>query len=375
LKIAIDCRSLRKTPSGIPNFVVSAINGLATQNPDWKLYLLSNESFHPELHKALVKSLNIHIIISPLPFLNNVSFIWLLLKVNSLLKEIKPDLYWAPAFLLPPFLTNQVKTLVTVHDLVFKRYKKTMSFINFLYFSLLHDQSINRADLLWANSEYTSKEIENYFPKRKCKSIFTGFFINNQIFKPASLLALEKQWLMEKFNLGEKFILFVGTLEPRKNLGFLLSLMPELADLGFSLIVIGAKGWGETSIKDVVEAPGFPKINVTFAGFVTTEDLVKVYSMASVYVSTSLNEGFGMPQLEAMACGCPVVSPHNSAMIEVVEGAGVTVKTWDKTDWITTINQVYNNREKYIEAGFRRVEAYQIEKVIKNLTQYIARHI
>lgn len=371
MKIVIDCRALRKKPSGIPNFVVSAINGIATENPDWKLYLLSNEAFNPELQEALIKSTNIDIIISPFPILNSISFVWLIFKVNRLLKKIAPDLYWAPAFLLPPQITSKVKTLVTVHDLVFKEYKNTMSFINRLFFELLHDRSINRADLLWVNSDYTKEGIEHTFPRRKCKAIFKGFFINTTIFRPITLSLANRQELLSRFNLAEKFILFVGTLEPRKNLIYLLSMMPELAALGFSLLVIGAKGWGKTNIKDVVEAPGYPKANINFAGFISTNDLVKLYSIASVYVSTSLNEGFGMPQLEAMACGCPVVSPHNSAMIEVVMGAGETIKSWNKEEWIKTIEYVSLNPSKYIQAGFDRVKTYERQDVIKKLQAYI----
>ncbi|GEO04624.1 hypothetical protein AAE02nite_22880 [Adhaeribacter aerolatus] len=371
MKIAIDCRALRKSPSGIPNFIVSAINGLASENPSWQFYLLSNEPFHPALLELINKKLNLQIIISPLPFLNNISILWLLFKVNKLIKEINPDLYWAPAFLLPPRLPKKVKTMITVHDMVFKQYKNTMSFTNRLIFEILHDWSIKSADLLWSNSKYTANGIAQYFPEKKSKAIFTGFFINTNIFKPASLTLTEQQELKTNYNLQDNFILFVGTLEPRKNLSFLLSLLPELAAMGFSLLVIGAKGWGETKIEEVVEAPGFPKDRVTFAGFVSTDTLVKLYSLATVYVSTSLNEGFGMPQLEAMACGCPVVSPHNSAMIEVVEGAGETVKTWHSEDWIAAINRIIYQRSKYVELGFMRVKCYERKKILLDLNKYM----
>lgn len=374
MRLAIDCRSLRVSPSGIPNFLVSAINGIAQHNPNWDLFLLANDEFNEELKGCLSDKENINIIITPLKLIPNFAILWYCLKTKSLLSKLSIDLFWAPAFLLPPFLPENVRTLVTVHDMVFKKFKNTMSFMNRFLFELLHDQSINKADMLWSNSYYTKRGIEEFFPERKCKTIFTGFFINTTIFKPVNLTPGEKLEVMAKYKLAGKFILFVGTLEPRKNLVFLLSLMPDLAAMGFSLLVIGAKGWGETSIKEVLEAPTYPQNKVNFAGFISTDDLAKIYGMAALYVSTSLNEGFGMPQLEAMACGCPVVSPHNSAMIEVVEGAGETVKTWNKKDWITTINQVFEHRNKYIEAGFKRVEAYQTETVIKKLTQYIEQY-
>jgi glycosyltransferase involved in cell wall biosynthesis len=259
--------------------------------------------------------------------------------------------------------------------MVFKEFKGTMSVTNRLIFELLHDQSLKKADMLWSISYATKKGIDKYFPVRKSRDVFVGFFINTQIFKRKQISSSEKENLSLRFNLHHKTLLFVGTLEPRKNLKYLLSLMPELAIQGYNLLVVGAKGWGNTDIKQIVDSPGYPRESVVFAGFLTSEELVSIYNLASVYVSTSHNEGFGMPQLEAMACGCPVVSPHNSAMIEVVEGAGETVKSWDAQDWINTINQVYTNREYYIQAGFQRVETYKVGHVIKNLTHYIEQHL
>lgn len=371
MKVAIDGRALRKTPSGIPNFIVAAVNGLATLHPTWDFYLLSNESFNPDLQNALAVRSNLKIIIRPLKLYNQISFLWLLLKVNALVKELRPDVYWAPAFLMPPFLPANIKSLVTIHDMVYKEYKETMAGGNRFIFNLLHNRTINKADLLWANSNYTTSRIQHYYPQRKCKRIFTGFFINSAIFRPVKVTPEEVKRLMMKYSLQQKFILFVGTLEPRKNLVFLLSLMPELAALGYSLLVIGAKGWGNTAIKTMVAEAHFPRDKVVFAGFVPTDELIKIYNIAFIYVSTSLNEGFGMPQLEAMACGCPVVAPHNSAMIEVVEGAGATVKNWNKKEWIRTIEHVAGNRAHYIEAGFARVTSYEQNAVLQSLSTYI----
>ena len=78
-----------------------------------------------------------------------------------------------------------------------------------------------------------------------------------------------------------------------------------------------------------------------------------------------------MPQLEAMACGCPVISAHNSAMIEVVEGAGETIKSWEKNEWIAAIELVDKTRDKYIDLGFKRVRDYERERIIQDLTKYI----
>jgi glycosyltransferase involved in cell wall biosynthesis len=273
----------------------------------------------------------------------------------------------APAVLLPPVLPAGIRSLVVVHDMVYKQFPETMSASNRLLSWLLHDYSIRTADLLWAVSQYTRAEIAQAFPERKCRDIFVGSAVDKAVFRQLALADAEKQELLRRLSLDEKFILFVGTLEPRKNLHFLLSLMPELARHGFSLLIVGAKGWGDTRISAVAQAPGFPKDKVVFSGYLTTEELVKVYNLAAVYVSTALNEGFGLPQLEAMCCGCPVVTAHNSAMIEVVEGAGRTVAAWEEAEWTGAILEVYANREQYAARGLQRARQYDWHEVTGRL--------
>ena len=103
------------------------------------------------------------------------------------------------------------------------------------------------------------------------------------------------------------------------------------------------------------------------------EDLVRLYQQVALFVSTSLNEGFGLPQLEAMCCGCPVISPHNSAMIEIVEGAGETVKGWNHQQWIDTIERVVTHREEYIRRSYQRAEQFQWDEIVARLVKYIGR--
>ena len=371
MKIAIDCRALRKPPSGISNFLVTSINQFATLKPKWKFYLLTNDKFHPEHKKNLILSDNIIVLEQPLFIFKKIALIWIFFKVPFILLKVKPNLYWSPAFILPPFLPASIKTLVTVHDMVFKKYKNTMSLAGRLYSNLLFDFSIRKASFLWANSDYTKNEIIKFYTKRQSKEIFSGFFVDTSLYKPIIVSPPAISQILKKYNLNEKFILFVGTIEPRKNLSFLLSLTPELSRKGYSILIVGIKGWGKSGI-NIKENDSLHQINnVSFSGFVTSEELVKIYNIASVYVSTSLNEGFGMPQLEAMACGCPVVSPHNSAMIEVVHGAGETVYTWEPEEWITKIEQVAQNRGYYQKLGLERVAFYNKEKVISNLLNFL----
>ena len=371
MKVAIDCRSFRKKPAGVPNILLSAINTLATLQKDYTLYLLSNEGFHAEIEARLVSSAQIKKIISPLPFLPQIAILWYLLKLPFMVRRLDADIYYSVIPNLPFWLPKKTKTLLTVHDMVYKRFPETMSSMNWWINFFLHDRSIRRADRILADSQYAKREIELCFPRRKSSDILVGAAVEKNIFRPGSPSENERRQLLQKFNTHEKFILFAGTLEPRKNLSFLMALAPDLARHGFSLLIVGAKGWGKEDF-DKLKGEHYPEDKISFTGFISTDELVKLYQIASVYVSTSLNEGFGLPQLEAMCCGCPVVAAHNSAMIEMVEGAGETVQGWDRNEWINKIIKVDQHRDEYIIRGFERAKSYEWETVIRNLIKYLA---
>lgn len=368
MRIVMDCRSLRKKPAGVPNFLISFINAFASLQPGHELWLVSNEAFHPENAKRINTLPNTKILISPLKPFGKIAIIWYLIKLPWLVGKIKPEYFYTPIPNLPLWLPSNVKTLITVHDMVFKQFPETMSSINWWINFFLHDHSIRKANRIWTVSDYTKKEVEQRFPHRAAPSIFAGSSIDKETFVPVTLSQTKRAEMLSRYQLGEKFILFVGTLEPRKNLAFLISLMPSLAEHGYSLLIVGSKGWGA----DQHAMPqNLPEGKVRFSGFVTTQELVKLYCVADVYVSTALNEGFGLPQLEAMSCGCPVVSPHNSAMIEVVEGAGETVKGWQAQQWIDTILKVSKERDRYILQGLERASQYDWGSLVKELMAYL----
>lgn len=371
MKIAIDGRSLTSRPTGVANYLINALNSMTLNLNNYKFYLFVHKNISKEAEERIVYRENLEIIKEPFFIFKDKGLVWYLLKASRVINELNPDYFWAPATLLPPFLNSKIKTIVTVHDLVYKEFNDTMAFTNKISNYIFADFSIKKADFIWSVSNYTKKKLSEHFPGIQEKDIFVGSSIDKELFRMIQLDEVEKNNFLENHNLNNKFLLFVGTLEPRKNLKFLLSLMTELSKLGYKLFVVGCKGWGDTEIKKIVENEKFPKQDVIFAGYLKTEELIKAYNLASVYVSTSCNEGFGLPQLEAMSCGCPVVTAHNSAMIEVVEGAGITVKGWGKKDWINSIEKVYNNRNIYKRKCLKRANEYNWENIINNFEEFI----
>lgn len=368
MRIAIDCRSLRKKPVGVPNFLIAVINHMALHRKDWTIYLLSNEDFHSEVKKKLNISGNVTPVIDPFIVFPGISTLWYFVKLPFIIRKLKIDFFYSPIPNLPLLMPAKVKTLITVHDMVYRLFPQTMSLENKFVNFLIHDRSIRRADKIWAISEYTRAEIERFYPKRRSTDILVGTAVESRLYYTRDLEQEERAEILKKYGIRIPFILTVGTIEPRKNLQFLLSLAPLLEDRNFQIVVVGAKGWGNPQLRPATYQTRFAD-TIRFLGFVSDEDLIKLYNLAAAYVATSLNEGFCLPLLEAMHCGCPVVAAHNSGMIEVAGDAGETVSGWDINTWVDTIEKTVREREFYAERGFVKIQNYQWDEVITRVNK------
>lgn len=182
MKIAIDCRSLRKPPAGVPNFLLSVVNSLAIQKKDWTIYLLSNEDFHEEVKDRLVDSVNVIKVIEPLFAFKSTAILWYILKIPFLVRRLKVDIFYTPIPNLPFFLPAKTKTVITLHDMVYKYFPETMSAMNLAINFFLHDRSVRKADFIWTVSEYTKRETELIFPDRRAIKIFVGSAVDKKYF-------------------------------------------------------------------------------------------------------------------------------------------------------------------------------------------------
>jgi len=170
----------------------------------------------------------------------------------------------------------------------------------------------------------------------------------------------------QKYKLPEKFILAVGTLEPRKNFGTLIKsfvlIKAKLPDS--KLVIVGKKGWKYSHIEEKLKEFKLQD-DVIFPGYLEDEDLKKMYTLATVFVFPSLYEGFGIPPLEAMACGCPVVSSNVASLPEVVGDAGILIEPKNARKIADSVVSLIENdqiRNMLIERGLRRVEKFTWQK-------------
>jgi glycosyltransferase involved in cell wall biosynthesis len=173
-----------------------------------------------------------------------------------------------------------------------------------------------------------------------------------------------------KYGLSGDFLLFVGTLEPRKNIPGLLRAFACLQKeaLDCKLVIVGPKGWKYGGISNTLSR--HPELNgkVVFLGYVAEEDLPAIYSMAKVFIYPSFYEGFGLPPLEAMACGTPVIASGISSMPEVVGNAGILIDPADDgsiTEGILSLLVDEKKRKRYARKGLERANAFSWERTAR----------
>ena len=346
MNILIDGRVWSRNAAGITTFLCCALMEWVRQRPGDTFHVVLPKGMDPSVElPALPANLHLRDYSSRFPrFLPNIVIMQLL--VPYLCRKLHIGLYYAPVPHLPWFIPASTKKAITVHDVVNIEMSHTMAWTNRLATSVFFGQAIRKADILWTNSHYTAGKVEQYYPERRCKDIFVGDAADHERYRPLNLSEEERAALRQKYGIRDRFLLFVGSLEPRKNLSFLLRLMPELyRERHIQLVVVGGKGWKNSDLREIVEAPDYPRDAVIFCGYVTNHELSLLYNTADCFVSAALMEGFGMPQLEALYCGCPIVTAHNTAMIEVARGkdGAYTVEGYDPADWKRTILHVLDH--------------------------------
>lgn len=255
-----------------------------------------------------------------------VRIAWEQLVQPWVLRRADVDLLHALAFVSP--LVTACPVVITVHDLSFLRFPERFRPANRLYLSTMTRLSCRRARRIIAVSQATAGEIVDLLgvPAERIDVVPHG--VRHTRFHPLPS-AQVKAFSRDK-GLPERFVLFLGTLEPRKNLIALIEAFARTQAVrqGVRLIIAGGKGWYYQEVFKRVEELAL-KDAVCFTGFVSDAEKPLWYNAATVFVYPSLYEGFGMPLLEAMACGTPVIGSDTSSMPEVVGDAGLLVAPGD----------------------------------------------
>ena len=286
--------------------------------------------------------------------------------VPSRISSLRPSHVFCPAFPPSPFVfLSKAKVLRTIHDAVLWDYRETTSWKNTVYFRPLENFGLFRYQTIITVSDRSKRDLVRLFPAISSRVVNAGNGLNSYWFDRVSQETLED--IRARTSLTSPFLLFVGTLEPRKNLPFLIRvfrrLLPEFPDL--KLVLVGRKGWGYSAVVEAIreeEVSG----QVICMHDVSDETLRGLYQMALLFVYPSLNEGFGLPLPEAMASGLPIVASPEAANFEVVGDAAILCPLDDPKRWVEAIRSLMRNEKRqkeFSEKGKLQAQSFKWESV------------
>lgn len=261
--------------------------------------------------------------------------VWEQLVAPFELTHLQADLFHGMAFVLP--LIWNGSSVVTIFDLSFIQYPERLTSLRRTYLTLFTRASVRRAKRIITISESSKAEIIRWLhvPESRIDVALPGVSDNFRPRDKSEILRCKSQ-----FGFPDRFILYLGTLEPRKNLETLVRAYARLRHRGeVKLVLAGAVGWQTSSLWRIIENLDLHK-DVVFPGYVAPEDLPALYSAAEIFVYPSVYEGFGLPVLEAMACGLPVVASNATSMPEVVGTAGLLVEPTELDNWVITLDRL-----------------------------------
>lgn len=286
-------------------------------------------------------------------------------------KEVDATIFFN--FLVPRGVRGKVLTVI--HDMTYKTFPETVEETTRKNLDRNMDYIINRADSILVVSEFSRQELIRYYPhaREKTKVILWG--VDRKQFHP-NYTQQEKLKVLKKHQIDMPYILYLGTLEPRKNISRLIKAYAKLykeKKVLHKLVVAGKKGWMYNDIYEIIRQNQLED-NVVFTGYVEDSDMPVLMAAAELFTFPSLYEGFGLPPLEAMACGTPVLVSNTASLPEVVGDAGILVNPYDIDDIANAIEAIVNDDDKKMmlkAAGLERAKRYSWENAAKQMERYL----
>lgn len=292
-----------------------------------------------------------------------LNFLKRVFRENTLLlhwlRQNGAKVYHVPRNTGVPFFSN-LPVIVTIHDIiphVFPQ-KYLNNILERIYYEIAIRVSIKNSDKIITISEFSKKELIKYYGVKPEKIAITQLAYNRAFRKIGDEGVLKP--VREKYNIHDKYLLAIGGSEYRKNMQRLINVYQKHFSREYKLIIIGGK-WRDT---DLPGKYAFDK-NIRFLTNIPEEDLIAIYNMAEVFVFPSFYEGFGIPVLEGMACGVPVVTSNVSSMPEVGGDSAVYFDPYNEEDMAEKIGRVLQDetlRKTMIAKGLEKVKEYSWEK-------------
>lgn len=370
MKIAIDISQIVYTGTGVAEYTEKLVTSLLAEDSENEYILfattLRQRGFFQKFAENILEKRK-NVILKLLPFPQTIgNFLWNRLHTIHIEHFLGPiDVLHSSDWIQP---RTRAKKVTTIHDLVVYRYPE----LSHPYIVETQKRRLSwvkkECDMVLADSLCTKKDLVSllHFDPSRIEVVSPGI---NEIF--TSQTEERKRVIKQKYRLPDEYILAVGTLEPRKNLKRVIHAFEKFSHHSLilsrktpiELIITGNKGWGD-------RLP--PGKYVRLLGFVEKRDLPALYSLATFFVYPSLYEGFGLPILEAMSCGCPVITSERGSLKEVAGDAAFLVDPEMEDDISSKMVKLYvdgNLREEFVKKGKINAERFSWQKTAREVLQ------
>jgi glycosyltransferase involved in cell wall biosynthesis len=368
MQIGLDTVVLKKELRGIGSYIKNLVFALLSTAPQDDYFLITSRSnihhFDPIKDKVRISSC---------PASKLLRVCWEQAVLPEILKARRIDLFHGLAHSLP--LRRSCRYVTTIHDLTTYVMPEQHTPGRRSYLRWMIPQACRRAEGIIAVSENTRNDLVRLLrvPHEKIFVVPLGVDPTlRPVQDPDELLAVR-----QKYGLPKKFILYLGAIEPRKNLHTLVKAFQEAEDLHreFALVLAGSLGWGYGPLLRQVKSSAV-RDRIIFPGYVSADDLAAVYGASSLFVYPSLYEGFGLPVLEAMACGTPVVTSNVSSLPEVAGDAALFVDPHSASELAAAMRRILAHedvRQTLSRRGILRARAFDWDRTALKTREVYAR--
>ncbi|TSC93474.1 MAG: group 1 glycosyl transferase [Candidatus Berkelbacteria bacterium Licking1014_7] len=282
-------------------------------------------------------------------------FYWDQFSISYRARQAKVDIFHQPSFSLPLLFPGKV--IATVHDLIAVLFAEHIPFFSRQFFGHWMPFTYHKADHIMCISEHTKKDLVKIIgvPEEKISVVYLAA---SEDYKPAKSVKMPPA----RLGITQPYFLHVGTLNPRKNLAFLIDVFFAIARKypNYQLVFTGKRGWYFEELFEQVKKLGLQK-SIIFTDYLTEAEKIQLYQASFGFLFPSIYEGFGLPPLEAMKCGIPVIASNASSIPEVVGDAGILLPPDDKIEWVKAISnliQRHNLRQTMMIKGFQQAQKF-----------------
>lgn len=367
LTIGIDGRGLLKQRTGVERMLFHFVDNVAAVNSGHRFVLFLDGQPTEEIRQRWP----FEVVVEPVRYgkLQKVFDFWLALQLRPLLKQHNVDAFYAAHTKFP---IAPVKRFVTVHGLEWHYYASGYKLTERLKQWFWFRACTRSCDGIVTFADHTLADIRGLAPK------YSGPICVVPEGVDAKFRRVPPSGVVEALGIQTPFILSVCSLEPRKNIDTLIKAFAQARRAGVQhqLVLVGRSAWKANRLRKIVDDENLGDA-VLFAGYVPDEQLVGLYNAADLFVYPSRYEGFGLPVLEAMACGTPVITSDGSALREVAGDAAVLVNPASAGDLADAIRRVTGDRalrQKLVAAGQERVRRYSWEAMARRICSFMTEH-